>query len=145
MQYAKQKAGIMTIAQKPSDGFSPTKKQLITIYFLATTLFIGSIIKAGMDYHWWLPKTEIVSSLKPEDIKIKFDINTCPWHELVLLPALGETKAKAIVAYRERHGNFTTLDDLDKVKGMGASVIAAIRDYITVGSVTTSAHMGNQE
>ncbi|HQU32035.1 MAG: helix-hairpin-helix domain-containing protein [Planctomycetia bacterium] len=135
----------MTIAQKPSDGFSPTKKQLITIYFLATTLFIGSIIKAGMDYHWWLPKTEIVSSLKPEDIKIKFDINTCPWHELVLLPALGETKAKAIVAYRERHGNFTTLDDLDKVKGMGASVIAAIRDYITVGSVTTSAHMGNQE
>ncbi|MFO0853749.1 MAG: helix-hairpin-helix domain-containing protein [Candidatus Brocadia sapporoensis] len=145
MQYTKQKAGIMTIAQKPSDGFSPTKKQLITIYFLATTLFIGSIIKAGMDYHWWLPKTEIVSSLKPEDIKIKFDINTCPWHELVLLPALGETKAKAIVAYRERHGNFTTLDDLDKVKGMGASVIAAIRDYITVGSVTTSAHMGNQE
>lgn len=135
----------MTTAQKPSDEFSPTKKQLLTICFLATTLFIASIIKAGMDYHWWLPKTEIVSSLKPEDIKIKFDINSCPWHELVLLPALGETKAKAIVAYRERHGNFTTLDDLEKVKGIGTSIIAAIRDYVTVGSATTSASKDNQE
>lgn len=98
-----------------------------------------------MDYHWWLPKTEIVGSLKPEDIKIKFDINTCPWHELVLLPALGETKAKAIVAYRERHGNFTTLDDLEKVKGIGTSIIAAIRDYVTVDSATTSASKDNQE
>ncbi len=134
----------MTISQKPSDGFSPTKKQLVVIYFLATTLFIGAILKVGMDRHWWLPETEIVGSLKPEDIKVKFDINTSPWYELVLLPKLGEAKAKAIVAYREKHGNFKTLDELCNVKGIGTSIMEAIRDFITIGSVTTSMVLDNR-
>jgi competence ComEA-like helix-hairpin-helix protein len=133
----------MQISQKPSDNFSPTKKQLIVIYFLATTLFIGTIIKIGMDRHWWLPETEIVSTLKPEDIKVKLDINTAPWYELVLLPKLGEVKAKAIVAYREKHGNFKTLDELSKVKGIGTSIIEAIRDHIRIGSDTANVSLDN--
>lgn len=117
----------------------------MVIYFLATTLFIGAIIKVGMDYHWWLPETEIVSSLRPEDIKVKFDINTSPWYELVLLPKLGEAKAKAIVAYREKHGNFKTLDELNKVKGIGHSITEAIRDHLEIGSATTDAGLNNRE
>ena len=135
----------MTISQKPPDGFSPTKKQLIVIYFLATTLFIGAILKVGMDHHWWLPETEIVSSLKPEDIKVKLDINTSPWYELALLPKLGEARAKTIVAYREKHGNFKTLDELYMVKGIGNSIMEGIRDYIKIGSVTTSVVLDNRE
>ena len=77
------------------------KKATYCYLLLATTLFIGTIIKLGMDHHWWLPETEIVSTLKPEDIKVKLDVNNAPWYELVLLPKLGEVKAKAIVAYRE--------------------------------------------
>ncbi|MCF6153838.1 MAG: helix-hairpin-helix domain-containing protein [Candidatus Brocadia sp.] len=135
----------MPISQKPSDNFSPTKKQLIVIYFLATTLFIGTIIKIGMDRHWWLPETEVVSNLKPEDIKVKLDVNNAPWYELVLLPKLGEVKAKAIVAYREKHGNFKTLDELSNVKGIGTSIIEAIRDHIKIGSDTTGVVFNNQE
>ncbi|MCC6326750.1 MAG: hypothetical protein DCC43_10790 [Candidatus Brocadia sp.] len=135
----------MTIPQRPFDGSSPTKRQLIVIYFLATTLFIATIIKIGMDYHWWLPETEIVSTLKPEDIKVKLDVNTSPWYELVLLPKLGEAKAKAIVAYREKHGNFKTLDELNKVKGIGASITEAISDHLIIGSATAGADMDNQE
>lgn len=86
-----------------------------------------------MDRHWWLPETEIVSGLKPEDIKVTLDINTAPWYELVLLPRLGEVKAKAIVAYREKYGNFKTLDDLANVNGVGLSIVDAIRDYIKIG------------
>ena len=127
----------MSISQtplKPSNSFLPTWRQLVIIFFLATTLLIGSIIKLGMDHHWWLPETEIVSSLKPEDIKVTLDINTAPWYELVLLPRLGEVKAKAIVAYREKYGNFKTLDDLANVNGVGLSIVDAIRDYIKIGS-----------
>jgi len=135
----------MPISQKPSGDFSPTKRQLIVIYFLATTLFVGTIIKVGMDYHWWLPETEIVSNLKPEDIKVKLDINMAPWYELVLLPKLGEVKAKAIVAYREKHGNFKTLDELPKVNGIGTSIIEAIRDHIKIGSDTANVSLDNRE
>ncbi|GAN33126.1 hypothetical protein BROSI_A1643 [Candidatus Brocadia sinica JPN1] len=136
---------IMPISQKPSDNFSPTKKQLIVIYFLATTLFIGTIIKIGMDRHWWLPETEIIGNLKPEDTKVKLDVNNAPWYELVLLPKLGEVKAKAIVAYREKHGNFKTLDELSNVNGIGTSIIEAIRDHIKIGSDTVSVGLDNRE
>ncbi len=120
--------------QKPSNNFSPTRRQLVVIFFLATTLLIGSMIKLGMDHHWWLPATEIVSVLKPEDIKVTLDINTAPWYELVLLPRLGEVKAKAIVAYREKYGNFKTLDELANVSGVGQSIVDAVRDYVKIGS-----------
>lgn len=137
--------GIMQNSQKPSSNTSPTRKQLIVIFFLATTLFIGTIVKLGMDHHWWLPETEIVSTLKPEDIKVKLDINNAPWYELVLLPKLGEVKAKAIVAYREKYGSFKTLDELSMVKGLNASVIEAIRDYIKIGADTASISLNNRE
>ncbi|MDD2655022.1 MAG: helix-hairpin-helix domain-containing protein [Candidatus Omnitrophica bacterium] len=124
----------MQNSQKPSSNTSPTRKQLIVIFFLATTLFIGTIIKLGMDHHWWLPETEIVSTLKPEDIKVKLNVNNAPWYELVLLPKLGEVKAKAIVAHREKYGSFKGIDELTKVKGINTSVLESIRELIKIGS-----------
>ena len=137
--------GIMQNSQKPSSNTSPTRKQLIVIFFLATTLFIGTIVKLGMDHHWWMPETEIVSTLKPEDIKVKLDINKSTWYELVLLPKLGEVKAKAIVTYREKYGSFKTLDELSRVKGLNASVIESIRDHIKIGADTAYIGLNDQE
>ena len=137
--------GIMQNSQKPSSNTSPTRKQLIVIFFLATTLFIGTIVKLGMDHHWWLPETEIVSTLKPEDIKVKLDINAAPWYELVLLPKLGEAKAKAIVAYREKYGSFKSIDELSKVKGINTSVLESIRDHIKIGVDTADINLNDQE
>jgi len=137
--------GIMQNSQKPSSNTSPTRKQLIVIFFLATTLFIGTIVKLGMDHHWWLPETEIVSTLKPEDIKVKLDVNNAPWYELVLLPKLGEVKAKAIVAYREKYGSFKSIDELSKVKGINTSVLESIRDHIKIGVDTADINLNDQE
>jgi len=135
----------MQMSQKPSSNSFPTRKQLIVVFFLSTTLLIGIIIKTGMNYHWWLPETEIVSCLNPEDIKVKLDINSAPWYELVLLPKLGESKAKAIVAYREKHGNFKYIDEMSNVRGIGDSIIEAIRDYIKFGSDTVNVSLNKQE
>jgi len=137
--------GIMQNSQKPSSNTSPTRKQLIVIFFLVTTLFIGTIVKLGMDHHWWMPETEIVSTLKPEDIKVKLDVNNAPWYELVLLPKLGEVKAKAIVAYREKYGSFKSIDELSKVKGINTSVLESIRDHIKIGVDTADINLNDQE
>jgi len=137
--------GIMQNSQKPSSNTSPTRKQLIVIFFLVTTLLIGTIIKVGMDRHWWLPETEIVSTLKPEDIKVKLDVNNAPWYELVLLPKLGEVKAKAIVAYREKYGSFKSIDELSKVKGINTSVLESIRDHIKIRADTADINQNDQE
>lgn len=39
------------------------------------------------------------------------------------LKGVGEKTAQAIVAYREEHGPFKTLEDLDAVKGIGTKVL----------------------
>jgi competence protein ComEA len=49
---------------------------------------------------------------------------------------INASKARAIVAYRKKHGNFKTLDDLAKVKGftkMKSNDLQAIQDQLTVG------------
>jgi len=124
----------MQMPQKQSGDPSPTKRQLHIIFFLATTLFMSAVVIAGRDRHWWMPKTEIAGSPVTEDIKIRLDANSAPWYELVLLPKLGEAKAKAIVAYREKHGRFKTIDDLANVQGVGTAIVDAIKDHITVGT-----------
>lgn len=46
------------------------------------------------------------------------------------LKGVGQTKAEAIVAYREKNGAFKNADDLAKVKGIGDKTIAANREFI---------------
>jgi len=48
------------------------------------------------------------------------------------LKGVGQTKAEAIVAYREKNGAFKSVDDLVKVKGIGDKTVAANRDFILV-------------
>jgi competence protein ComEA len=53
------------------------------------------------------------------------------------LKGVGQSKAEAIVAYREKNGAFKSVDDLAKVKGIGEKTVAANREFILVegGSV----------
>jgi competence protein ComEA len=54
------------------------------------------------------------------------------------LDGIGMAKAQAIVAYREQHGAFNSLDDLLQVKGIGAKTLDRNRDMITLE--TSSKH-----
>lgn len=46
------------------------------------------------------------------------DINTADAALLMTLPGIGQTRADAIVAYREQHGSFSTIEDIMKVDGI---------------------------
>lgn len=54
------------------------------------------------------------------------------------LNGIGVTKANAIVAYRDKHGNFGTVDDLVNVKGIGMKLIARNRELISVGDTAAA-------
>jgi competence protein ComEA len=58
------------------------------------------------------------------------------------LDGVGLVKAEAIVAYRDRHGPFSTIDDLAKVRGIGAKTIAANRDAIVIVASPLRADVG---
>jgi competence ComEA-like helix-hairpin-helix protein len=52
--------------------------------------------------------------------------------ELEALPGIGPAKARAIVAYRELHGPFATLEALAQVRGIGPAVLARLRGLVLV-------------
>ncbi|RUM50030.1 MAG: helix-hairpin-helix domain-containing protein [Marinomonas sp.] len=61
------------------------------------------------------------------------DINSATAEQLALaLSGVGESKAEAIVAYRDANGPFTSIDDLVKVKGIGSSLLDKNRIVIQV-------------
>lgn len=65
------------------------------------------------------------------------NVNTASAPELELLPGIGESKAKAIIAHREDHGAYQQVEDLLEVKGIGDSALDRIRKLVVVEGVTT--------
>lgn len=62
----------------------------------------------------------------------KINLNTASAEELTSLPGIGEVLAARIIAYREEHGPFQTLDDIMQVSGIGSKVVEEIRDLATL-------------
>ena len=50
----------------------------------------------------------------------------------MLLTGIGESKALAIIKYREEKGEFKSIDELKEVKGIGESLFAKIKEDITL-------------
>lgn len=59
------------------------------------------------------------------------NINTCTKEELLTLSGIGESKADAIISYREEKGSFKTIEDILNVSGIGNSIYEKIKNYIT--------------
>ncbi len=58
------------------------------------------------------------------------DVNRASWPELALLPGIGPTLAKRIVAERVQHGPFHHADDLTRVHGIGRHKLSQIHRYL---------------
>lgn len=50
------------------------------------------------------------------------NLNTATVKELETLSGIGEAKAKAVIAYRKQHGNFTQVAQIMKVPGIGHKI-----------------------
>lgn len=58
---------------------------------------------------------------------LSIDLNSATEQELEQLDGVGPATAANIVAYREQHGGFASIDELDEVSGIGEAKLAAIR------------------
>ncbi|HKG40342.1 MAG TPA: helix-hairpin-helix domain-containing protein [Conexibacter sp.] len=61
------------------------------------------------------------------DTPLSLDLNTATEQELEQLDGVGPATAANIVAYRQEHGGFASIDELDEVSGIGEAKLAAIR------------------
>ena len=65
--------------------------------------------------------------------EVSVNINTADKDTLVtMLNGIGESKAEAIIEYREQNGPFVSVNELTNVKGIGASTIEKNQERLTV-------------
>lgn len=58
------------------------------------------------------------------------NINTAGKADLIRLPGIGETYAARIILYRDEHGKFESVDDLQRIKGIGKKTLERIRPFV---------------
>lgn len=64
--------------------------------------------------------------------EVLVDLNVAGESDLDALPGVGPVTAGAIVAWREAHGPFTSVEQLGEVDGIGPARLARLRDLVTV-------------
>lgn len=65
-------------------------------------------------------------------IAAQIDINTASRLEFALLPSVGPTLAARIVVDRDQHGPFESIEDLDRVHGIGEKKIGQMSKYCVI-------------
>jgi competence protein ComEA len=60
------------------------------------------------------------------------NLNTATGEQLETLPGVGPSTAAAIIAHRDQHGPFTSIDQLVDVRGIGEAKLEQLRDLVSV-------------
>ncbi len=68
----------------------------------------------------------------PLDATFQISVNRADWPELTMLPGIGETLARRIVADRQEHGPYQSVDQLERVKGIGPKTVRRIRSWVLI-------------
>lgn len=76
--------------------------------------------------HLYIPV--VSENLQPQ----KIDINRAEVWLLQALPDIGQTRAQAIVDYRQQNGPFRNIEEINQVKGINNTTFDKIKDFITV-------------
>lgn len=69
---------------------------------------------------------------------VHVDINRGSAEELRRLPGVGPVLAERVIRYRREIGKFTSIRDIQNVKGIGAKRFAQLEPYIRIDSKTSS-------
>lgn len=102
----------------------------------------AAILRDGDYYYLPLPDETIpeTATNAPQNLQTAgesgitypINLNTATQEELESLPGIGPSKAADILAYRDAHGPFTSLEDLANVPGIGPSTVESLSNYLYV-------------
>jgi len=96
----------------------------------------GSRVEISQDGHYQLARMHGAELLT---LGLPIDLNTAAAADLDALPGIGPALALRIVDYRNAHGPFQKIDDLEKVSGIGSKKLEKIKPYLVISETEGTA------
>ena len=103
------------------------RRALIGILAVATVLLMACTAFA-------LFRRPRVTAGRPAPLRL--DLNRAGVRQLMLLPGIGEARAKRIIAYRERVGEIRDPGELESVHGVSPAAAKRLRPFVTTRTAT---------
>ena len=95
---------------------------------VGTLLFVFAL-GAGV-FSWW--RSVPTANVPIAELELTLDLNQATAAQLQALPDVGPQLAGRIVNFREEHGPFEQVEDLQQVRGVGPITLAELRAYLVV-------------
>jgi len=108
----------------PVSSLRPTDKLLLP---LITLLAIATLLT------WWRSPMSR-DTLVPRPLHFQIDLNTADAATLQLLPGIGPATARKILNDRRQRGPFRSVDALQRIPGIGAKTVKALRPWVTLNT-----------
>lgn len=94
---------------------------------------ISTLQKQNDELRTQLSSKPQVAGTSTDNQSDKININTADAAELDKLPGIGLAKAADIISYRDSHGGFKSIEEINNVKGIGDATFEKLKDSITIG------------
>lgn len=91
---------------------------------------LKAVAKKGESSQQLKRETVVAEPTNPARSKIKININEASAAELQKVPKIGPVLANKIIEYRLQNGNFSKIEDMINVKGIGKKTLNKIKDYL---------------
>lgn len=122
----------------PTDTFPLTRGDTLVASLLGIVLVALLGLHAARLSGWGA--RPILVEHAPRDVIVRLNLNEANWVELAQLEAVGEVLARRIVDDRTERGPFQTVDDLRRVKGIGAKTLEKLRPLVRVDGPAGDGH-----
>ena len=124
--------GLKKNASTENINLSQRLESEMVIYVYTTNEIKSGSKKLECDTKCNCEVIEVNNCIENDSADDKININKASIEDLMKLTGVGESKAKAIVSYREENGEFSSIEDIKNVSGIGESLFEKIKDSITI-------------